>query len=136
MILSALEDRKDQLKQQFHATKKEIGYFYIDDLLPDHMASSIYSNFPDTEQTKLKKNLREHKHVAYQMNQYAPLLEEAIYAFQDVRVVQLISEICDLEQLEADEHLYAGGLSLMSQGHFLNPHLDNSHDRDRQRWRV
>lgn len=35
-----------------------------------------------------------------------------------------------------DEHLYAGGISLMGHGHFLNPHLDNSHDKDRNVYRV
>jgi 2OG-Fe(II) oxygenase superfamily len=31
--------------------------------------------------------------------------------------------------------LYAGGLSIMSKGDFLNPHIDNSHDANRQRYR-
>lgn len=35
-----------------------------------------------------------------------------------------------------DEHLYAGGISLMDQGCYLNPHLDNSHDKDRKYYRV
>ena len=32
--------------------------------------------------------------------------------------------------------LYAGGISMMAPGHFLNPHIDNSHDKFRQRYRV
>jgi hypothetical protein len=32
--------------------------------------------------------------------------------------------------------LYAGGISLMAPGHFLNPHIDNSHDKFRHRYRV
>lgn len=39
-------------------------------------------------------------------------------------------------KLQADEYLYAGGISSMGKGQFLNPHLDNSHDKDRARWRV
>jgi Rps23 Pro-64 3,4-dihydroxylase Tpa1-like proline 4-hydroxylase len=35
-----------------------------------------------------------------------------------------------------DEFLYAGGLSMMGNKQFLNPHLDNSHDKERERWRV
>lgn len=70
------------------------------------------------------------------MNKYSPFLEEVIYAFQDERVVQLISEICGIQQLLPDENLYAGGLSLMAKNNYLNPHLDNSHDKDRNRWRV
>ncbi len=136
LILKALKDHKDQLKQQFNDNRNEIAFFVIDDLLPESLANSIYHNFPEVAETTLKKSLREQKYVAYQMNEYVALLEEVIYAFQDEQVVQQIAEICELTALEADEHLYAGGLSLMGQGHFLNPHLDNSHDKDRERWRI
>lgn len=84
----------------------------------------------------VKKSLREFKYIAAQMDKYNPILEEAIYAFQDTRVVSKIAEICDIESLYPDEYLYAGGISLMGNGQFLNPHLDNSHDKDRNRWRV
>jgi hypothetical protein len=36
----------------------------------------------------LKKSIREDKYVAAQMNEYHPLLEETIYAFQDKKVVR------------------------------------------------
>jgi Rps23 Pro-64 3,4-dihydroxylase Tpa1-like proline 4-hydroxylase len=70
------------------------------------------------------------------MNAYDALLEEVVYAFQDKKVVQLISEICGIKELLPDANLYAGGLSLMRKDSFLNPHLDNSHDKDRENWRV
>ena len=40
-----------------------------------------------------------------------------------------ISEIAGIEHLEPDEMLYARGVSMMKKDHFLNPHLDNSHDK-------
>ena len=70
------------------------------------------------------------------MNKYNPLLEEVIYAFQEPKVVAIIAEICGLKDISADEQLYAGGLSLMKKENYLNPHLDNSHDKDRNKWRV
>ena len=76
------------------------------------------------------------EHVAAQMNDYDPILEESVYAFQDSRVVELISRICGIQSLHPDHHLYAGGISMMGNRHFLNPHLDNSHDKDRNLWRV
>ncbi len=85
---------------------------------------------------RLRKSLREFKYSAAQMNNYDPILEEAVYAFQDPRVVESISQICEIETLYPDEYLYAGGISMMGERHFLNPHLDNSHDKDRVRWRV
>jgi len=64
------------------------------------------------------------------------LLEEVIYAFQCKKNVDLIANICGVREVFADESLYAGGLSLMGKDSFLNPHLDNSHDKDRISWRV
>ena len=84
----------------------------------------------------LKKSIRENKYIGVQMNQYSQILEELIYAFQDDQVVNLIKEVCEIKVLEPDENLYAGGLSSMKHSQFLNPHLDNSHDKERNRWRV
>ena len=85
---------------------------------------------------RLKKSLREYKYVAAQMNKYDQILEESVYSFQDIRVVKLISKICGIKNLHPDAHLYAGGVSMMGNNHFLNPHIDNSHDKDRNLWRV
>jgi len=51
-------------------------------------------------------------------------------------VVREIAKITELQGLSPDPNLYAGGISLMKQGDFLNPHLDNSHDKDRRLYRV
>lgn len=136
MITQRLEGEKETLKQQFSLTSNAIGYLVLDDLLPEKILSQIYYAFPNPEETTEKKNLREKKFVGYQMDQYDPILEEIIYAFQEDKVVSLISEICGIETLLPDEFLYAGGISLMNKGGFLNPHLDNSHDKDRNLWRA
>ena len=81
-------------------------------------------------------SIREYKYVSAQMDNHHSLLEKVIYAFQDNKVVKLIGDICDIQTLYADKSLYAGGLSLMADQNFLNPHLDNSHDAQRERWRV
>lgn len=136
LIYNNLKTHKNFLSEQFKSTKKDIGFFYLDDLLPEDLAQKIHQKFPQIENTVKKGSLRELKHIAYEMNKYHPILEEVIYAFQDFRIVSLIGEICDLKKISADEKLYAGGLSLMAKNNFLNPHLDNSHDKDRNRWRV
>jgi Rps23 Pro-64 3,4-dihydroxylase Tpa1-like proline 4-hydroxylase len=136
LICTKLISNKEALKTQFLESKETIGYFFIDDLLPKELALEIHNKFPTTKEAIRKKNLREFKYTAYQMDNYNTLLEEVIYAFQDKKVVALVSEICQLEEVFEDEHLYAGGLSLMKKDNFLNPHLDNSHDKDRNRWRV
>ena len=136
LILERLQQEKATLKKQFFDSKNQIGFFYVDNLLPDDLAKKIFNNFPNLNEVKTKKNLREKKSVGYEMNKYHPLLEEVIYAFQDQKIVDFIAETCELQTIFPDDNLYAGGLSMMRKGSFLSPHLDNSHDKDLKLWRV
>lgn len=113
-----------------------INHFVVDDVLPSSWAEAIHAAFPNPGAMTLKRSLRELKYVAAQMDKYDSLLEEAVYAFQAPDVVAAIERITALPALEPDERLYAGGVSLMTPGHFLNPHIDNSHDKFRSRYRV
>lgn len=134
-IIGRVKSEKDLLKQEF-STGNQINSCIIDDLLDESVARQIYEAFPSKEEMSLRMTLSEYKYVAAQMDRYNPLLEKAIYAFQDPTFVSLVKEITGFSELLPDEHLYAGGISLMSQGCFLNPHLDNSHDKDRKNFRV
>jgi len=136
LIFESIEKNKSELKLNFTQSNDKIGYFFLDDLLPKEIAREIYNVFPSSNEMVLKKSIKEDKYVAAQMNLYNPMLEEIIYAFQDPRIVDLIEEICGIEEAIPDENLYAGGISMMGKTQFLNPHLDNSHDKDRARWRV
>ncbi len=118
------------------ASAAPINHFVVDDLLPSDLAEAIRAGFPSPANMTLKRSLRELKYVSAQMNEHDPILEDAIFAFQDPAVVEVIEAITGLRALQPDEHLYAGGISMMGPGHFLNPHLDNSHDKDRRRYRV
>ncbi len=113
-----------------------VSHFVVDNVLPEEWAREIRAAFPSGDTMTLKSSLRELKYVAAQMNQYNPLLEEAIYAFQAPDVVRRVEAITRVSGLEPDEKLYAGGISMMAPGHFLSPHLDNSHDKTRERYRA
>lgn len=134
-IVSRLSQERERLRQDW-SSSRQLNHCVIDNLLPLEVAQQIRDAFPPPSTMGIKKSLRELKHVAAQMNKYNPLLEEAIFAFQDPRVVTLVGEITGLRGLEPDSLLYAGGISLMTKGHFLNPHIDNSHDKSRERYRV
>ena len=136
IIVDRLSNQKEHLKSSYLETTDKIAFFYIDNLLPEDIALKIYKAFPKPEAMKVKKSLREFKYIEAQMDQHDPILEEAIYAFQDPRIVHIVSEITGIDHLEPDEHLYAGGISMMGDKQFLNPHLDNSHDKDINKWRV
>lgn len=118
------------------ASGKTIQWFVIDNVLPVETAMAIREAFPDPATMRERKTMREHKFVTSQMDKHPRLGEEALFAFHDPRVVDLIARITGMKKLEADPELYAGGLSLMARGHFLNPHLDNSHNNSRNLYRV
>ncbi len=136
LILDKISHQKSNLKKAYNETKSKIGCFYIDDLFPEELANACFELFPKQDEMRCLKSIREYKYISAQMDKHNPLLEEVLYAFQDERIIKIISEICDIKSLYADESLYAGGLSLMAEDNFLNPHLDNSHDAERERWRV
>ncbi len=135
-IVEKLEKHKDQLSQDFKNKRKNIPFFVVDDLLPANWCKEINEAFPDTSLMVLKKSIREHKFVGVQMDLYEQLIGEVTYAFQDKRIVDLIGEICGIDSCYADASLYAGGISTMVESQFLKPHLDNSHDQQREKWRV
>jgi Rps23 Pro-64 3,4-dihydroxylase Tpa1-like proline 4-hydroxylase len=134
LILARLEEELPRLREDF--PEQVVQSCYIDNLLPKELALEIFEAFPDKSTMTLKKSLRENKYVAAQMNRYAPILEEIVYAFQDPRLLKTVTEITGIQGMVPDDRLYAGGISLMAHGNFLNPHLDNSHDKDRERYRV
>lgn len=134
LIGAKLETEVGRMQGEFG--KHTVQSCWIDNLLPEELALEIFEAFPDKSTMMLKKSLREKKHVAAQMNLYAPVLEEIVYAFQGPRVLNLISEITGIQGMVPDDRLYAGGISLMAKDNFLNPHLDNSHDKDREMYRV
>lgn len=135
-LVNKLVAAKSDLSHQWQQAADSVPHFFIDDVLPEAVALQIRRAYPAGENMRTRRSLRELKHVAAQMDQYDPLLEEALYAFQDSRIVNLIEEVTGLKALLPDEQLYAGGISMMSEGHFLNPHLDNSHDKNRELYRV
>lgn len=135
LIASRLSGDQVRLKEIYKESGK-IPYFYLDDLLPEELVSEVYNAFPAQDSMKQRKSLREYKYVAAQMDNYNSIIEEVLFAFQQKNVIDAISDIVNKKDLFADEFLYAGGISLMGKGHYLNPHLDNSHNMDMSMWRA
>ena len=134
-ILARMMANRNEILAQWQSSGP-IHYFVLDDVLPPETARRIRSAYPDGNSMRVRKSLRELKYVAAQMDLFDPILEETLFAFQDPRIVALVGEITGLKALEPDELLYAGGISMMARDHFLNPHLDNSHDKELERYRV
>lgn len=136
LIAGRLQQASGEARCTYNASKHEIGFFVVDDLLPIDLANTIASAFPAKDAMVAKRTIRERKAIMSQMAACAPIIGEAIYAFQEPAVLNLIGDIAGTPTVEADPFLYAAGISAMAAGDFLNPHLDNSHDKDRARWRA
>lgn len=136
LIYTKILSEKEAIKECFEKSKNGIGYFFVDNLLPEELAHACYNVFPKPSEMRSLNSIREYKYVSAQMDKHNKLLEDVIYAFQSKKIVNVIGDICGISSMLPDESLYAGGLSLMAKDNFLNPHLDNSHGVERKLWRV
>lgn len=108
----------------------------VDDLLPADVALQIFEAFPkDADGFRTLKSFREHKRQAFDLSGFPTILTEITYALQDKRVVDRVGELTAIDDLDGDPTLYAGGLSMMFPGQFLNPHVDNSHEASKSKYR-
>ncbi|MBK7707695.1 MAG: 2OG-Fe(II) oxygenase [Acidobacteria bacterium] len=137
LILERLDRDADAIKADFHAEKGIKTHFTaIDDFFPEDVAREIFEAFPPFEKMRLLDSFREKKYTSKDFDSFNPLMKDATFAFQDERVVKRVAELTGIVDPKGDPHLYAGGLSAMATGHFLNPHLDNSHDYEQKYYRV
>ena len=134
-ISAQLRAHRDSLAAQWR-NAVPIRYFTLDALLPGEEVKVLSRQFPEPATLMLRSSLRERKRVGVDVKRYAPVIGEYLLAFQEPPVVQAVGEITGLRGLEADPTLYASGISVMSKGNFLEPHLDNSHDGDGLRYRA
>lgn len=135
IIAEKIRANRSSLRQMW-LEAQPVKHFFIDDLLPESDVLTVTRNAPAPETLVLRSSLRERKRVGIQVDQYAPCIGECLFAFQHPEVIAAVTEITELEELEADPTLYASGMSMMAKGDFLNPHIDNSHDGDRKKYRL
>jgi len=137
LIVQRLNADKDQIAADFRMDKGlHTRFAAIDNLLPEDVARQFSAAFPELERMRLLDSFREKKYTSKSLGEFDPLIADITFAFQDKRVIDIIAEITGIEDAVGDPHLYAGGISAMAKGHFLNPHLDNSHDGDHKNYRV
>jgi Rps23 Pro-64 3,4-dihydroxylase Tpa1-like proline 4-hydroxylase len=136
LVKRITEEKEHILTQWQNPTDTSTRHFVVDELLPVGDVKQIYGAFPrDGKGFFDMESFREKKKTSAKLNNFAPILRDITYAFQAEEVVSLIEGILSLKHIEADSQLYAGGLSMMTKGDYLNPHIDNSHDGERERYR-
>jgi Rps23 Pro-64 3,4-dihydroxylase Tpa1-like proline 4-hydroxylase len=137
LILDRLASEQSNILAQWLApVGTTTRHFYVDDFLPIEVANAAYNAFPrDGTGFFSKETFREKKRTSAHLSEYAPILGNLTYAMQDPAIVSKVAEILNFKEIEPDPSLYAGGLSMMFKDDFLNPHIDNSHDAKRDRYR-
>jgi Rps23 Pro-64 3,4-dihydroxylase Tpa1-like proline 4-hydroxylase len=138
LIVQKLEENEKNLQLNFEKSINEVGvrYCFVDDLLPGNIALNISKAFPDPDSMRLMDSFREKKYTSKSFEKYDPLAGEITFAIQDPRVIAVVERITKIRNQIPDPSLYAGGLSAMVKGHFLGPHIDNSHDGSRNFYRT
>lgn len=136
-IIKKLSQSRDKISSQWtNPVGTKTRYFFLDDLLPKVDIDEIYNAFPrDGDGFFNRESFREKKRTSARLSEFETILSDITYAIQDPRVVNLVSEICEIEHIEPDPKLYAGGLSMMFPDDYLNPHIDNSHNGERNKFR-
>ena len=138
LIKQRLQGQTKQLNEEFNRNQKDVGtrYLAIDNFLPEDIAHEIYKSYqPQNPAWREMKSFRETKLTSKQYDQFPNILGEITFAIQEPEIVKLFSEVSGIQKQVGDPGLYAGGLSMMRTGDFLNPHIDNSHEQDRKLYR-
>lgn len=137
IITDKINNLSEQLRIQWNnPLDTKTRYFVIDDLLPEAIASDIFNTFPKNEDIWFQRHsFREKKKTFAKLEKIDPLIAHITDAFHKSNVLDSVMNVTKIDQLEADPELYAGGISMMGKDDFLNPHIDNSHDTDRKRYR-
>ena len=137
IILEKLNKESKNISSQWQNPKgSNTKHFFVDNLLPKDICMDIYKSFPKDGDGFFNRNtFREKKRTSVNLKEYDKNLSDISYAIQDWKIVKKIEKLLDLRNLEPDPTLYASGLSMMFKNDYLNPHIDNSHDAKRKKYR-
>jgi Rps23 Pro-64 3,4-dihydroxylase Tpa1-like proline 4-hydroxylase len=136
IIRSIKSSKKTARYQWLNPEGTKTRYFVIDNLIDKDICQMIFTAFPkDGKDFQSIKSFKERKKTTSNLNAQKKILSDITYAFQNKRIIKLISNITGFQKIVADSDLYAGGLSIMFKGDFLNPHIDHSHDKHRKMYR-
>ena len=129
-----LQKAVNQWKENEDNIKTKITW--IDNFLPDDYANKLYKHFPNNLNIwHQQSSLRERKKDFNKIDEINKIFNEYFSSIQSNDAIKIIEKITDIPNLKADNSLYAGGMSKMDLGDFLNPHIDTSHTAQRKKYR-
>ncbi|WOJ94773.1 2OG-Fe(II) oxygenase [Congregibacter variabilis] len=136
-IRQRIDASMDQAQQQWaNPVGTSTRHFVVDDLLPEALIDKLSAAFSQGGIDWVQRSsFREKKKTFSKIDSIDPLVGAVTDAFHEECVLEAVARVTGFDGLQADPELYAGGISMMVPGDFLNPHIDNSHDSARARYR-
>ena len=137
LIRKRLDECAEASREQWNQTTgTPTRHFFVDDLLPGPLIEQVSEAFPRSGIDWVpRSSFREKKKTFTKVDSINPIIRAVTDAFHEKPVLDAVARITEFDGLEPDPELYAGGISMMDPGDFLNPHIDNSHDSARARYR-
>ena len=112
-------------------------FLIIDNFLTPDQAKYIYNKLPNSGEKMRSTSffLKSKKMSSIKLDNFDLSINNFFLSLQDNNILNKISDVTNIKNLEADKSLYAGGLTMMLKNYFLNPHIDNSHNFKRNAYR-
>lgn len=136
-VLKKIKDNKKLLKKRWiKKTSLYQRFTFIDNFINEEIFNQLlqYNLFEKTHY-KIYKNFYESKKTTSVINKEFKLIYYLDKIFKDKDFLKCLQDLLDMPPLYSDHSNYAGGLSVMNKNDFLNPHLDNSHSKNKKLYR-
>tara|TARA_B100000035_G_scaffold264034_1_gene235938 strand:+ start:384 stop:1190 length:807 start_codon:yes stop_codon:yes gene_type:complete len=137
-LVNRINESKLTLKKQWKNNDKSITRcLIIDDLIPNELCRFVFDDYLSLKENFIVGNylFKQNKKTCNDLKNVSLQTKNLYSAFHSKEFLKAIEDIVEIYGLKPDPTLYAGGLTMMDKGDYLNPHIDNSHDRYRKRYR-
>lgn len=136
LIVQRLSQAREKLKTEFFFQHpiKIARHFALDNFLPAEIAEKLYEAFPKPNTMHLLSSPGKLKLKYTHLKDASSLLQDINAAIQDPQVVAIIEDITEIKNQIPDTSRFAGGISTLLKGHYINPHLDNSHNVEKKQF--
>lgn len=137
-LVNKIDESKGVLQTQWKNNDPSVTrHIIIDNFISEELCHTIFKDYVSLKQNfKVGKYLLKQNKKTLNNLDYVGLQTKNLYsALHSREFVSAIERVVGINKLHPDPTLYAGGLTMMNQGDYLNPHIDNSHDGIRKKYR-
>lgn len=137
-LVNKLNVSKDAFHEQWSNNKnKRTKHIVVDNFISDEICRNIYQNLISLENKFLwqKYFLQQSKGILKNLDYVSQPTRDIYSAIHSKEFIGAVENITGIKDLKSDTTFYAGGLTMMNKNDFLSPHIDNSHDKKKEKYR-